>query len=464
MLESYNITILKIEGLGDIRQTHFSISLNNKILDSMSMNSQNPYSTQISAGFLKFEIRSDATADLIASVSLQASLIQNPGFAHLPLFLSPEDSISSLPEEIAPPRVLIDVQPCLQSSIIELSESSEYTEEVSEEQTAETLYQLRSKNLDLRIQNIELEKHIHEVKRNAEKEISNIVAEFKASMGKLNAELEKYKVYAEINTRVNNEMVREIQALRNAVEVEREEKYEIQERYGRCIKIYQEIKDREDSILCVLEEKNKEILNLRDTASMRIGLGIERQGSLAVIGNQGENVGNSDKGLKLNGKECLGIGKGNQEIEKISGKFGGLEDLDEKVRQSLGLLNLDGFATVCNELIYFLGNRKKVNIFEKNSLVCVREGGSIKTLGSYIYNSCTKELQAFVRKKQEKRKTLLAESGTHRRSNTGIDIEKLEKSIISKTFDASLHQGKNKSLKAKFQLNLHSPITRIRNK
>ena len=102
-------------------------------------------------------------------------------------------------------------------------------------------------------------------------------------------------------------------------------------------------------------------------------------------------------------------------------------------------MNLEGFGYMSNEISYILGNRR-VNVVLKKDQLNVRVSGIIKTLESYICNSCGLDIEAFLKKRRQKTPVVI-----HKRSSTSSDLERIGASFISKTFDA----GSKKPLNVK---------------
>lgn len=427
MMDSFSLSVIKIEGLGNVSQTHCYLYMNDKLHNAVSMSSLEPVPSLIRSGQVKIVIEDDPSGQLIASLSFSTSIILAPGLLWLPLSLCSEDWISEVPDEVGLPRILLEIQVnLLISPIIEVSSSSETCEDVIEETPNEDLQKMRVKGLEMIIKNIELEKEIHEIRKNAEKEIANITEEFTSNIRKLNLQIEKEKAVRGKYEKLHMESLKEIEALKKIIESNNKEITEVQERYDKCVKLFQEIKEREDSILTVLEGKDQEIYRLEEGKTNKI-LKIARQNGVFVSSQMGS--------------------------ERLSKKFKDFEDIDKMIQSVLTSLNLEGFASISKDMVYLIG-LKKVNVVKQKNLIYVKVGTILKTLESYIYHNCAQDLEAFLKKKELKKHKSMTR--IQERANTLNDIKKLGDSIISKTFDSI---SSHKSLKTR--KNLFSPIHRL---
>ena len=286
---------------------------------------------------------------------------------------------------------------------------------------------MRAKNIEMMVKIIELEKTIQIQKENSGLEIQKIYTDKDNVIKKLSFEIDKQKAINNKHTKVYNEIIKDNISLQKNIEIKDSEILEINERLNRFIKLYQEIKEREDSILSVLEDKDKEILKLTENLKNKYILTVENLETFKF-----DSTNNS----KNNEKYQMELLQKIKVLDINMKKYKFFEEIDEKIKEILKKLNIEGFVSLSKELIYNIGNRK-VTILIKNNTIFVRAGGILKTLESFIYHNCNQDLEIFLKKKNKKNPKL-----THKRSSTFNEIDKLGASIINKTFDARIKSEK----------------------
>lgn len=430
IMDSVNMTLLKIEGLGDLSNCDCLIYAGNDLSKTLSLKSEKAESVFIEKSDIKIVLLDVPSSLPIASISFSIDIIEKPGFHWMPLFLSNEDTIYEVPAEVGLPRLLIDIHPHLLAPVVELTESSETCgEELQFEEplSGEDLQIARSKNVEMMIRIIELENDLKSQKKNTEKEISKIVNEYKSTINRMTLEIEKQKTIANKHLRMSSEVVKENEFLKKNLEINRCEKLDLQERLDRYVRLYQEITERENSLLLILEEKDKEIMKyhrrdkpFRTQQQEHINLSPIKYNQAYEKVNQSsysfsENMENTSK---------------NEALEKRLFRFKAFEEIDLKVKSVLKSLNLEGFAYFSNEMIYIIGT-KRVNVIMKSDNIQVRVGSILKSFESFISQSCAQELEAYLKKKNKK-----ATLAKKRLNTTTCGIEDMDHSIISRTFDS----------------------------
>lgn len=423
------MTILKIEGLGDLSNSECSIHTGAALVRTITLKNEKIESIFIEKNDVKIVLVDVPSSLPIASLSFSINILEKPGFHWMPLFLSNEDVIYEVPEDVGLPRMLIDIHPYLITPVVELTESSETCGE--EENTfeeplfQEDMQQVRSKNVELMIKIMELENDLKNQKRNTEKEIAKIVKEYKSTINRLTLEIEKQKSIANKHLRMSSEVVKEIDFLKKNLEINRNEKLDLQERLDRYVKLYQEITERENSLLLILEEKDKEIIKYH----MRYKpFGTQHQENINLtpvkLNQAYEKLSQTSSSLVETSQAKGQSG----DPEKIISKYKVYEDIDKKVKEQLKLMKLEGFAYPSNEMIYIIGN-KRINLLLKNDSIQVKIGSVFRSLQCFISQSCAQELEEFMKKKNKKA------SAPRKRMNTSYSVVEMDQSIISRTFE-----------------------------
>lgn len=415
MLDNLNLSVLKIEGLGDLSRIQCFIYADTVLLAKINPKSPTFESVNVNKSNVRIELIDMPSSQPLSSLSFSMNIIEKSGFHWLPLFLSSEDRLLAVPEEVGLPRILIDVHPSIMAPFVDYTESSETCEEPIDDVSIEDSQKVKTKNLELMMKVLQVESELMLYKKSAEKELENALHEYKASLGRVSSECEKYKGLVVKYTKLNNELAKENEWLKKQAEAIKAKDKETEGRVERYLQLYQEIKKREDTILDVLEEKDKENKKLRDVRKTQ-KLELCRQSCFGV-----DRV--SQMFQDYNGvKEKL------IELERIHARFKFFEEIDKKMKNTLKILNLEGFAHFSNEVSYILGN-KKVCVMVKNDTLHVKVAGTVKSLESYISNNCASDIEMFLKKKKLKLDT------KHKRSCTGSELDKFSTSIINKTYE-----------------------------
>ena len=109
MTESFSLTIVKIEGLGDLSHSECQLVINEKQVQVQSLKAVPVSYTIPINSIISLTINDSASSIQIASISFNSSLLPGDLYYWLPLFLSNENYIDSLPINIPSPRALLAV-------------------------------------------------------------------------------------------------------------------------------------------------------------------------------------------------------------------------------------------------------------------------------------------------------------------------------------------------------------------
>lgn len=422
-MQDTNLTILKLEGLGDLSHSQCLIYSNSELIDRIYPLSPIPSSIRLSSTETKILLIDSPSSLPICSVSFNLSIFSNSGLNWLPLFLNDEDFLSSVPEEVGLPRILINVSPAILTPVLELTESSDTMEENLEDFPTDGFSQVKSKNMELMIKVMDLESALNAERRQFEEEVEKIEKEYKGKIAECLKENEKLRINSAVQAKELADRLKEIHCFEEKVRVLKGEKVELFSKVERYEQLYEDVKLREDSILMLLEEKDKEIMRNKGKSKEKFSVcGLDKIFVKRVVDERLDLTKRSDnKGVS---------------------RFKVLEKIDDKIKRTLKILNLDGLFKLSEEFIYLIGS-KKVNIVCKKDIIYVKSGvGNLKTLEAYISSGCSQDIQAFLSKKKFKAPI----PSLHRRSSTLSDLEQMPNSIISKTFDVKTNT-QNKSYK-----------------
>ncbi|OMJ73870.1 hypothetical protein SteCoe_27352 [Stentor coeruleus] len=501
MMDTFHLSVVKIEGIYDVSNSYCYIYLGSNILRVLTLECFDVQPIPIVKGILRFVIEDSHNSKVLASLSFASSIFKRIGYHWMPLFKENEQYLTEVPEEVSLPRILFDVHANILSPVQELTEESETAEEASDDML-DDLPHLKIKLMNMSIKISELEENLLTQKRIFDEEVEFVYVK----------NLEKIRLYEdktrklEENLKKSEEycawLVLEVEKGKEIVEDERKKKEIIENDTLKTVEI---VKTRENSILAMLQQKDLEIfaLNTKLRKSQEFGVsiegGIECQSFKKKLGKKLEicnEIGfevlrirelteNKQENQNLGGKVLinrfedmkisLGIsktdnlcayntGKNNGKAEeswqavniiikekealsrklfetesKISAfKLGTLEEIDNKVRKFLSKHKIDNFATICNELVYNIAS-KKVNVFLKNDVIYCKTGGGIKKFDYFIKSYCSQDIENFKKKQSNN----VGES-SHKRFYTSIEIDKISNSFAHKTFDNSIRAKSSK--------------------
>lgn len=501
-MDTFHLSVVKIEGIRDVSNSYCYIYLGSNILRVLTLECFDVQPIPIAKGILRFVVEDSRNSKVLASLSFGSNIFKRIGYHWMPLFQENEQCLTEVPEEVGLPRILFDVQANILSPVQELTEESETAEEASDD-GLEDLPRLKIKAMNMSIKISELEETLLTQKRIFDEEVEFIHAK----------SLEKTRIYEEKVRELEKSLkkseencawlVEELEREKRTVEDERGKK-EMMEK--NVLKVVEEAKTREKSILVMLQQKDLEIfaLNMKPRKNkgfeVTIEYGVGCQGvkkkwdkkfdickevGLEVfrtmnLTEENKETQDSDKGClmnevfkdtqinlvtsktenlyiyntgKLNGKaeeswqvvniiikekEALSRKLFEAETKISSFKLRTLEEIDNKVRKFFSNRKIDNFATICNELVYNIAN-KKVNVFLKNDIIFCKVGGTIKKFDYFIKNHCSQDIENFKKKQSSN-----SGENSHKRFYTSLDIDKISNSLIHKTFDNRIRAKSSK--------------------
>jgi hypothetical protein len=440
MMESFSLIVLNIEGLGELTNSCCCFYGDEYLLEKIPMTLAKTKPVYVTESNIKLNLLDDSKNQIISGLCFPKSLIHRPGLFWFPLFANSDSPLTEIPPEVGLPRILFDIRPNMVAPIFDLTESSDPGEDLDLEPENSESLKNKERNLDIIVKVIELEKELLKTQQIAEKEIEELSSEYKIKLSEVNFELERFKALDGKHVKIVQEYVKEIEGLRKERENLMQENKDLHEILNRYVKLYQDTKTRENSILTILETKDKEIMKFGRVNLLREKLQICSQGPISVhtiAKVKFDRMSSDAEDIKVS------------EIEKNSGKFKILEEVDFRLSAIMKVLNLEGFATLSTEFTYLLGT-KKVNIFLKKDILHVKSCGVIKTLENYISNNCAQDIEIFLNKKQTHYKK------SHKRSNTFADIESVNSGGLSSTCETSLGSLKLNLNSARFSQILKS--------
>ena len=467
MLDSFNLTILKVECQDSRIQAKCRIYEDGSLKDEISMSSPSVHPVQINKSQVKLEILNESL-----SVSFNSNLIQKSGFHYLPLFPSSSSSeLTELPNHSKIPRVLVNIYPKLLTPNFEITESSELNDDSSESSSIEDYSKLKTRNIELLMKVTELENSVKQSQAQFKAETEEMSFRYKEKVQDLSDEIEKLTVIQGKNLKISAEIKRENDSLKRKIEELERNNLETEENLSRFKKNSDDARTREESILMILEIKDKEIMRLKKR-KMGEGLRIDRRESIVCwpgcnFGTVAdwESAGNRTARASAGNAENVGCGKIASRLNENFGSRGFVDTdkmkrlimVDRKVIEFTQSIGLEGILSLNEELLYSVGS-KKVNVFTKKDSIYVRFGTSLKPIETFLLNNCAQEVQKFrINRKKTEHKTF------HKKSLS--ELEKIENSSISRTFDDEfkrkfLHLSTSKASAPRVRYSF-SPVSQI---
>ena len=269
MLEDFILSVVKIEGLGDIQNSECFLSMDSSLISSHKLDSL-PVSYNIKAsGLISLLIRDSITSTTIASLSFHSSLLHCNWFYWLPLFLSSDNYISALPEKISSPRLLLGVNKELFLPIVQ--EISEHSETYDEETT---IYDTPGLNSNERgIQELKIN-HLQETLNNqkfVQEKNEKMIEDYKGIIQKLEETIETERKKHEKKCK---ELENLIEMYQEEIGYEKKYRIDMQEKFEHCLDCFDHIKKRENELIRLLEKKNQ---GLELSAGESIGIVPKKQ-------------------------------------------------------------------------------------------------------------------------------------------------------------------------------------------
>ena len=473
-MDSYHLSVVKIEGLSEVQGSYLYIYSGLNILRVLTLESFDIDPVPISKGVLRFLIEDCQSSTLQASLTFKSDIFSRYGFHWLPLFTDPDETLTEIPEEVHLPRVLIEVQSNALSSVEEITEESESCEESSEIAEKEDLQLLKAKSIGMSVRILELEELLESQKISFDEEIEGLKTDFFRLSRLYEEGLEKEKKSLKTVEGLNNELSKvKCELMKNEVMVD-----QLRADIEALNKEIFENKDRETSFLRTLEIKDLEIFKFKFSKETRLKVSFQdpvyintpKKALHKVLNEEPvskilikpfENLMNSktlsssshtqssvspvlDKKLitPQNDQEFLLKKLFDAQQPPINIRLKCLDELDTRVNKFLKSKKLENFATICSELIYNIGNKKFIVYSKPDGLYC-KTGGTIKKFEYFIRNTCYQDIENY-RKKQNS-------SSSHKRLKTSAELDKIGSGVIHKTFDGvnRARSSKNNKLSKK---------------
>ena len=461
-MDSYHLSVVKIEGLNEISNSYLYIYSGLNILRVLTLESFDIAPIPITKGILRFVIEDSQNSSLQASLTFKSEIFTRYGFHWLPLLQDSEATLTSIPEEVGLPRILIDINSNILSPVQEITEESESFEEMSETSVDEDLQLLKAKNIGMSVRIIELETLLENQKISFDEEIEVIKSEF--------GEIAKVYEDSLAQCKFKDSLISELKECDKS-------KNELLQEFDRKVRLLQGelslIKEREASFIRTLEQKDLEIFNLKFKS--RLNLKVVSQEAVQCLARpQGPQLRESsldrvskvkpkkpkvlslstntvsslttEQDLKASQAElnddrsCLIKKLYDAEMALSSFKLKNLEELDIKIQKFLSQKKLENYAQLCNELVYNVG-KTKVSLFSKGNLIYCKSGGLVKKFDYFIKNQCYQDIENFKRKSS-------VDSAT-KRLKTTIELDKIVSSTIHKTFDCTTRSRSTNKIQKK---------------
>ena len=404
-MDSYHLTIVKLEGLNEVSNSYLYIYSGPLILRVLTLNNLHISPIPIHKSTLRFVVEDSINSSIQASLTFKSSLISRYGFHWLPLYEDSEIILSSIPDQVSNPRILIDVSSNLLSPVEEITEDSESFIEISQTSINEDLQILKAENIELSLRIIELEDLLKSQKLSFDEEIEVIKEEFAGIV----------KVYEEglVEWEIKEVLIEE---LRECIEAKEEKLVEMDREVSEVRREMKMVKDREDSFIRTLEQKDSEIFYLRFKS--RGNLEVLTQEPVQCLARPQESklkeinfdsnslpVANNQKFMNLSSNTASSLSTEHEsktcqtgfdadrnslikklydaEVALTSFKLKNLEELDTKIKKLLINKNLENHSHLCNELSYTI-KATKVILFPKGDLIYCKHKGLTHKFDNFL--------------------------------------------------------------------------------
>ena len=449
-MDSYHLSVVKVEGLNEISNSYLYIYSGLNILRVLTLESFDIAPIPIAKGTLRFVIEDSQNSSLQAALSFKCEIFTRYGFHWLPLLQDSEETLTSIPEEVGLPRILIDVNSNVLSPVQEITEESESFQEMSETSVDEDLQLLKAKNIGMSVRIIELETLLENQKLSFDEEIESIKSEFGEIVKVYEGSLDQCKLKDSL-----------ISTLKETSEQKDELLAGIESKVGALEAELRLVKEREASFIRTLEQKDLEIFNLKFKSKLNLKV-LNQEPVQCLARAQGSQCRENSSGPAVPGKQgkpkVLSLSTNtvsslttenelkacqaelnddrsslikklyDAEMALSSLKLKSLEELDMKIKRFLSQRKLDNYAHLCNELVYVVG-KTKVSLFSKGNLIYCKAGGLVKKFDYFINNQCYQDIENFKRRSSVE--------SSHKRLKTTVELDKIASSSIHKTFDCT---------------------------
>lgn len=387
MFDNYEVTFIRVEGLGDVSTCSCKFFIDNRLCESQTVGNferTQQVLTVPAKGLLRIRIEDQS---LIASLQFLLKIIKCQGYHWLPLFTGDSDCIEEVPEEVGLPRILLIFQ--LRKSlapVMEITETSEISENLDcNEFDDEDKVKVKVEELRRKIDELELELQFEKARKGERLEM--VSQEIKGEIGDKGLEKE----------RIESLGISGISAMRQGIErLEKEVEMRIRDIESRDKEIEElrtgleemkievgRVKGSRDEALENLGLKEQEILSLKSTLTKSPNLTICQSDPIQL-----PPINSSKPIAKLINLPDTSVNTNKSHSDL----------LDYYLQSSLKDLKLDGFFQKTTETFYKAGS-KRVGIIYKNKNIYCKQGDSYKTLENYIFSHLTEELEKFIKKR-----------------------------------------------------------------
>ena len=422
------INILKIEGLGDLSSAECLVYSDDQIIHRSVIESSNSIQLDPFCTSLKIVVADRPSGLFISSLTINPQLFDQPGLQWLPFSLSDDDLIESLEESVSPPRVLVDVQMDLSPFGILITESSESGDEV-QRHTAQERTSVDCQVVGLMIKVTELENSLNLVKRNSEVEIEETISKFKVKVKKLRLKVEQLKEVVKLKESTIQDQRKDFEILKLSLEKSLQDKTELLEKVAKLERLYESfykysIPMQSPTPISPLSPCPQSPITPFSLSALKPirSICMIKESEIFVVPSY--KAQDKSQGIYILSSKLV-------ESEKRLKKYSAIEEIDRRVKLTLGSLGMEGLLKLANEAVYFIGN-KKINIFIGKDLAYVRQGGFSKTLESYIASCCGEDIDKFLKSRNSKESS---PSKSNSRSANGFDSEKIQNSVVTKSFN-----------------------------
>ena len=388
-MDSYHLTVLKIEGIKEVSNSYLYVYLGQNILRVITLEHFDINPIPILKGTLRLVIEDSQTSGQIASLSFESGIFKRLGYHWLPLFLSEEKCLKEVPEEVGLPRILIDIQAHILSPVQELTEDSDTTEENKDQLSSfdgdQNWIRRSSRGLEI----LEIDENM---KTDEIVEFDQIL-ELKLQVTHLT---QKQEDFGEAFKNLEGQVVerdKEIAELKVKLGEEQVRVEELQKSCKSLELILNDFQNKYHKVMIQIGEKENELAGLRMKGSKELKLEMSRQENFDVKPRCVFNTADLVEAQNRLSKKLF-----DAEIRINSFKLIALEEIDQKVRNYLRLKKLEKFASITNELTYNISN-KRVIIFTKGDVLYCKFDGSVKKFDYFVKNHFLQDVEKFKKSK-----------------------------------------------------------------
>lgn len=246
MSEDFILTVVKIEGLGDVSASDCTIEFDDKQKFSSPLKNLPITFKGLKSNKLFISISDSATNTKIASLSFPLQLLPSDWFYWLPLFLSTDNFIDQLPISITSPRILL------------ASNKQFFNTPRQDFHKDSNCASLKHKNTAISIQESDLITHYQEIIKDLELELLQVKETCKQKCEKLKKTIKKYKDDFEHEKKHRIDLMNKIEKVLKCVEVNTLKVDNRKIVFGDSVEVRNEIFTMEDRpLITIFEETGK---------------------------------------------------------------------------------------------------------------------------------------------------------------------------------------------------------------